>query len=132
MGLVIGLRGPGETTWSKQKEKRKCKQAQSMTLVRYQQYMLELVATLLASRGFIVFVGSRLNKAWKYNGLQALLNNPKEHFTVLDLHSCWFLRASACTTLRIATNHSVDHSVKQEHHASCPGPGDKQDKRQLL
>ena len=51
MGLVICLRGPGDDDM-----------AQSMTLVRFQQYMLELVATSLANRGFIVSGTNRQNR----------------------------------------------------------------------
>ena len=64
--------------------------AQSMTVARFQQYMLELVATLLASLGFTVSGMSRQNKALEHNGLQASLKNPKENFSALDSHSCCF------------------------------------------
>ena len=77
MGLVVGLRGPGATIWSKQKEKRKSKQAQSMKLVHSQQCLLELVETVDSSRGFVIFVGSCMNKAWEFHNLQTLLKNPR-------------------------------------------------------
>ena len=100
--------------------------AQSMTLVRFQQYMLELVATALANRGFIVSGMNRQNKAWEHNGLQARLKNPKTNFSVFDLHSCCSLRARECTALHLVTNHSVHPGFNREQHASCPSPSDKQ------
>ena len=56
MGVVIGLRGPGQTTWSKQPEKRKSKQSQAMSLVRSQQYFLELVMAVGSHGGFVILV----------------------------------------------------------------------------
>lgn len=122
MGTVIGLRGPGQTTWSKQKEKRKPKQSQAMTLVHSQQYFLELVLAVGSHGGFVIIVGSIMNKAWDYMSVQSLLKHPSLRFKIVELHSCLLGDCKGvCTTLRIATTLNIDPTLSASHSSSCPG-----------
>ena len=102
-------------------------------MVRSQQYMLELVATLLASCGFIVLlVGAAGTELGSAMGCKHCWRIQKRTSQLLICTHDWVHRASACTILRIAIYHSVDLVINQELHASCPGPGDGQDRKRVL
>lgn len=122
MGMVVGLRGPRQSVWDQQKEKRKGKQTQASSLVRCQQYHLELASALDARKGFVILCGSARNKAWEHMVIRNLLNSFSWCFNTFVLHSCMLGGSKRwCTTLRIATTFQIDTTVSAAHSPTCPG-----------
>ena len=123
MGVIIGFAGPGgkasDMNTNRQRNKQSAQRERDNDTRRQSTLhacLSEIIMTIRACNGFVVMMASPNNNAWNYVFVRSILGTMD--FTTVDVHTCRILGlADYCSSIRVATTISVDHSQVVSTHA---------------
>ena len=115
MGALIGLQGPtAPAVIANQARARNDERKQdgrrhddTRRAARQHAYLLEIMMTIQAFKGFLVLHASARNDIWKFNSVRSWLNIPELDFHVFDLAEQGFVVGLRCYAIAVPLEHVV-------------------------